>query len=304
MRIGIMMGPDRVAHTIDKIVAMSKQAEAAGLDNVWMANIRAHDAITALAIAGRETTRIGVGTAVTPSYPRHPIALAQQALTAAAATKGRFTLGIGLSHKVVIEHVHGLSYAQPANHMQEYLAILMPLLRGETATHEGKHYRVQDITLGTPDAQPPPVVLAALGPLMLKLAGTYADGTNTWMVGSRTMKNHIVKRIAHAAAEAGKKNPLIVGGFPVVVTDNPKKIKQALAEPLALYGQLPRYRAMLDLEGVSDPTDLAIVGNESQVLEKIQSFRHIGVTDFMAAIFELEADAFERTLALLSAAIN
>ena len=300
MRIGIMLGTDRVAHPIDTIVALTKQVEAAGLDNVWMANIRAHDAITALAIAGRETNRIRVGTAVTPSYPRHPIAIAQQALTAAAATKGRFTLGIGVSHKVVIEHLHGLSYAQPARHMREYLEILMPLLRGETVTYAGEHYHVQDIALEAPDAAPPPVVLAALGPVMLKLAGTYADGTNTWMVGPKTMEQHIVARLNDAAAAAGKPSPLVVGGFPVVITDKPDKIRQALVEPLALYGRLPSYRAMLDREGVADPTELAIIGNEDQAREKIRRLSEIGVTDFMAAIFPLEADSFERTLALLS----
>ena len=300
MRIGIMLGTDRVAHSIDTIVEVTKQVEAAGLDNIWMANIRAHDAITALAIAGRETQHIGVGTAVTPSYPRHPIALAQQALTAAAATNGRFTLGIGVSHKVVIEHVHGLSYAKPARHMREYLEILMPLLRGESVTYEGEHYHVQDIALETPDAKPPPVVLAALGPVMLKLAGTLADGTNTWMVGPKTMEHHIVKRITDAAAAADKASPLVVGGFPVVVTDNPDKVRQALTDPLALYGRLTSYRAMLDREGVVDPTELAIIGNEREVKTQIGRMRDIGVTDFMAAIFALESDTFDRSLALLS----
>lgn len=300
MRIGIMLGTDRVAHSIDDIVAVTKQVEAAGLDNVWMANIRAHDAITALAIAGRETTRIGVGTAVTPSYPRHPIALAQHALTAAAATRGRFTLGIGVSHKVVIEHMHGLSYAQPARHMREYLEILMPLLRGESVTYAGEHYHVQDIALETPDATPPPVVLAALGPVMLKLAGTYADGTNTWMVGPKTMEQHIVKRITDAASAAGKPSPLVVGGFPVVVTDKPEEAKAALEEPLALYGRLPSYRAMLDREGIAAPTELAIIGDEAKVGREIERLRDIGVTDFMAAIFALEVDTFDRTLAMLA----
>ncbi|MFP6681979.1 MAG: TIGR03564 family F420-dependent LLM class oxidoreductase, partial [Gammaproteobacteria bacterium] len=285
MRIGVMLGADRVAHSIEHIIDIAKRIEAAGLDNLWMANIRSHDAIMSMALAGRETNRIGVGTAVTPTYPRHPIAIAQQTLTAAAATNGRFTLGIGVSHKVVIEHMYGLSYSRPARHTREYLEILMPLLRGETVAYAGDRYHIQDIAIETPDAKPPQVVLAALGPVMLKLAGTLADGTNTWMVGPKTMEQHIVKRITDAAATAGKPKPLVVGGFPVVITDNQDKVKAELAEQIAIYGQLPSYRAMLDREGVSGPVDLAMVGDESRVRKQIERLRDIGVTDFMAAIF-------------------
>jgi 5,10-methylenetetrahydromethanopterin reductase len=300
MRIGLMLGADRCTQSIDDIVDIAKRVESAGLDNLLMANIRSHDAITTMAIAGRETTRIRVGTAVTPSYPRHPIAIAQQALTATAATRGRFTLGVGVSHKVVIERMYGLSYAKPARHMHEYLEILMPLLRGENVTYTGDQYRVQDIAIEVPDAKAPPVVLAALGPVMLKLAGTLADGTNTWMVGPKTMEHHIVKRITDAATAAGKVSPLVVAGFPVVVTDNPDDVRATLAEQLAIYGQLPSYRAMLDREEVSGPADLAIVGDETQVRVQIEQLRDIGVTDFMAAIFNAETDTFDRTLDLLS----
>ena len=300
MRIGVTLGADRGAHSIDDIIDIAKRIEAAGLDNLWMANIRSHDAIMSMALAGRETNRIGVGTAVTPTYPRHPIAIAQQTLTAAAATNGRFTLGIGVSHKIVIEHMYGLSYSRPARHTREYLKILMPLLRGENVAYAGDQYHVQDIAIETPDTKPPQVVLAALGPVMLKLAGTLADGTNTWMVGPKTMEQHIIKRITDAAATAGKPSPLVVGGFPVVITDNQDKVKAELAEQIAIYGQLPSYRAMLDREGVSGPVDLAMVGDESQVRKQIERLRDIGVTDFMAAIFNAEAGAFDRTLDFLS----
>lgn len=300
MRIGVMLGADRSAVSIDEIVDIAKRVEAAGLDNVWMANIRSHDAILTLSIVGRETQRIGVGTAVTPTYPRHPIAMAQQALTAAAATNGRFTLGIGLSHRVVIEGMYGLSYAKPARHMREYLHVLMPLLDGRTVAYSGEHYQVKDIAIEVPEASRPPVIVAALGPVMLKLAGTLTDGTNTWMVGPQTMENHIVKRLTAAATAAGKPSPLVVGGYPVVVTNKIDKVKAALAEPLAVYGQLPSYRAMLDREGVTNPADLAIVGDEKHVLRQMERLRDIGVTDFMAALFNAEPGAFDRTLKFLS----
>lgn len=300
MRIGVMLGADQHARSVDDMVDVAQRVEAAGLDHVWMANIRSLDAITTMTIVGRETQRIGVGTAVTPTYPRHPVAMAQQALTAALATNGRFTLGIGLSHQIVIENMYGLSYAKPANHMREYLDVLMPLLRGETVTYTGAHYNVRDIAIDIPGGTRLPVVVAALGPVMLKLAGTLTDGTNTWMVGPKTMANHIVKRLGAAASAAGKPNPLVVGGFPVVVTRNAAAVKAALAEPLAIYGQLPSYRAMLDREGLSAPTELAIVGDEAEVARQIERVRDAGVTDFMAAIFEAEPGAFDQTLEFLS----
>ena len=140
MRIGTMLGADGANNTLDDIIATAKKVEAAGLDNVWLANIFSYDAITALALIGRETSSIGLGTAVTPTYPRHPTAIAQQALTTAAATNNRFTLGIGLSHQIVIENMLGFSYAKPAKHMREYLNVLMPLARGETVNFDGDEY--------------------------------------------------------------------------------------------------------------------------------------------------------------------
>ena len=167
---------------LDQMIAAAQKIEAAGLSDIWMPNIFGYDAISALAILGRETEKIGLGTAVTPTYPRHPTAIAQQALTTAAVTNNRFTLGIGLSHKIVIEDMFGMSYDKPAKHMREYLKILMPLVRGETASFEGEQYRVRGVNISVPGAEQMPVVVAALGPVMLKLASELADGTSTWPV--------------------------------------------------------------------------------------------------------------------------
>ena len=300
MRIGVMLGATGGNGGIDEIVEAAKQVEAAGLDNIWMANIFSFDAISMLSIVGRETARIGLGTAVTPTFPRHPTALAQQALTAAAATDNRFTLGIGLSHKVVIEQMLGLSYDQPAKHMREYLDVLMPLLRGETVNYQGELYRVGGLALSVPGAEPVPTVVAALGPLMLRVAGELADGTNTWMVGPKTMENHIVARLSAAANAAGRPAPRVVGGLPVLLTNKPDEARQQIAQALVVYGQLPSYRAMLDREGVDGPADIALVGDENLLRGEIDRFRSAGVTDFNAAIMAVEEGAYERTLAFLS----
>jgi F420-dependent oxidoreductase-like protein len=274
--------------------------EAAGLDEVWMANIFSFDAISTLMLVGRETQRVGLGTAVTPTYPRHPTAIAQQALTTAAATGNRFTLGIGLSHQLVIENMLGLSYQQPARHMREYLSVLMPLARGEAANFQGEEYRVSNVALDVPGAARLPVVVAALGPVMLKIAGELADGTNTWMVGPKTMETHIIPRIRAAAAAAGRPDPRVVGGFPIILTNKPDEAKAKIAQQLTIYGQLPSYRAMLDREGAAGPADIAIAGDENLICGALKRLEDIGVTHFNAAVAGVEEGAFERTLEFLS----
>jgi F420-dependent oxidoreductase-like protein len=226
--------------------------------------------------------------------------MAQQALTTAAASGNRFTLGIGLSHQIVIENMLGMSYAKPARHMREYLSVLMPLARGESVTFSGDHYQVAGITLTVPGAERLPVVVAALGPVMLKLAGELADGTNTWMVGPKTMAGHIIPKLQEGAAAAGRVEPRVVGGYPVVLTTRPDEARQRIAENLTIYGQLPSYRAMLDREGVAGPADIALAGDENALRGELRRLEEIGVTDFNAAIMDVEEGAYARTLEFLA----
>lgn len=296
MRLGTMIGADGTNSTLDDIIAIAKNVEDKGLDNVWLANIFSFDAISTLALIGRETSRIGLGTAVTPTYPRHPTAIAQQALTTAAASNNRFTLGIGLSHQLVIEGMLGMSYDKPAKHMREYLSVLMPLVRGEAANFQGEQYRVQGVELSIPGADNMPVVVAALGPTMLKIAAQMADGTNTWMVGPNTMENHIIASLK----DAGNDDPTVVAGLPIVLTTNVDDARAKIAETLTIYGQLPSYRAMLDREGAAGPADIAIVGDENTLRGEIKRFEDMGVTDFNAAIMDTEDGAYDRTLEFLA----
>lgn len=301
MRIGVMIGSDKDCvnylrgfedDTIDDVIAKIKRVEEAGLDNAWLNNIFSFDAISTMALAGRETSRIGLGTAVTPIYPRHPTAIAQQALTTASASNSRFTLGIGLAHKVVIEDMLGMSFDKPAKRMREYLEVLMPLIRGETVNYDGEQYRVHDFTLTVPGVEKMPVVIAALSPLMLKVAGELADGTSTWAVGIRTMADHIVPGL-------GSGDHTIVAGLPVVLTNNVDAARETIAKGHAITGELPSYRAMLDREGAKGPEDIAIVGDEDTLRREIKRFEEVGVTDFNAAIMPVEDGAYDRTLEFL-----
>jgi 5,10-methylenetetrahydromethanopterin reductase len=299
MRIGVMSGatggPDG---ELDGLVARAKDLEARGFHSMWMANIFGLDAITALAIAGRETSRIELGTAVVPSYPRHPVAVAQQCLTAQAAAAGRFVFGVGLSHKVVIENMLGMSYEKPARHMREYMAVLGPLLRGEPVKFSGEQYQV-NAAVDVPGAEPVPVVIAALGDRMLKIAGETSDGSILWMTGPATIENHIVPKLSAAASGAGRAAPRVVAGFPIILTNKPDEARETIAKLLTMYGQLPSYRAMLDKEGLAGPADLAIVGDEAVLNSALDRLRDAGVTDLDAAILPIEEGADDRTLAFL-----
>jgi F420-dependent oxidoreductase-like protein len=300
MKIGIMSGavegPDR---SFEGLLELAKRVEDLGFATLWLAQIFGLDAITALSIAGRETRRIELGTAVVPSYPRHPLAMAQQALTAQAATGGRFALGIGLSHQIVIENMLGLSFARPARHMREYLAVLAPLLRGEKAEFAGQQYRV-NAALTVPDAGEVPLLVAALGSAMLRLAGSLTQGTITWMSGERSLESHVIPGITAAAQEAGRPEPRIVVGLPVVLTDDPDGAREKVGQILQTYGLLPSYRTMLDREGAAGPADIAIVGDETEISARVERLREIGATDLMAAVIPIEEGALDRTLEYLA----
>jgi F420-dependent oxidoreductase-like protein len=229
------------------------------------------------------------------------MALAQQALTASAATNGRFTLGIGLSHKVVIENMLGLDYSKPVRHMREYLSVLTPLLSGDQVMYRGEEYRVT-ARVAVPDAPKPPVIVAALGPQMLRLAGKMADGTATWMGGPRYLRETAIPAIRAAAAEAGRPAPRIVSGFPIAVTSRVDDAKEAAAKVFANYGALPSYRAVLDVEGAPGPADIAIIGSEVEVEAQVRQLAADGVTDFNASVLPVAGDAAasERTYELLA----
>lgn len=302
MRIGMSLtdqtGPDALTELRDQL----REAADDGFASAWISNIFGLDALTALAVAGSQVPGIEVGTAVVPTYPRHPAALAQQALTAALALGGRLALGIGLSHRLVIEDMYGQSFDRPARHMREYLSILLPLLDGEAADFDGDTMRAK-IGLSVHRPSRVPVLLAAMAPVMLRLAGERADGTVLWMTGPATVRDYIVPAITRAAQAAGRPEPRVVCILPVCVTDDPDLARTRAARVFAIYGQLPSYRAMLDREGAEGPADVALIGDEDTVGSQITALAEAGVTDFVAGEFARGEDA-KRTRALLKSLIR
>lgn len=272
MNIGIFTQTDDV----DSLVAQAKEIVADGFETMWLPQIFGTDAITMLAVVAREVPEIKFGTAVIPTYPRHPMMLAAQAATLSKISDGRFTLGIGLSHQVVIEGMFGMSYEKPVRHMREYLEILTPLLAGDPVSVAGETLTFHGgMSFKAPTT---PVVVAALGPAMLKLAGRAADGTSTWMTGPVTIRDHVAPTINESAEAAGRPAPQIIASIPVCVTDNPTAAREAAAKEFEIYGGLPSYRAMMDREGVDGPAGIAVIGSADEVTERIAGFFEAGAT--------------------------
>jgi F420-dependent oxidoreductase-like protein len=296
MRIAI--GLD-VEGPLDQTVARANELHAAGFTSAWASQIFGPDTLTTLAIVGREVPTLDLGTAVVPIQPRHPSMLAAQARTVQAAIGGTLSLGIGLSHQVVVEGMWGIPFERPASYMKEYVTILGPLLRGENVIYSGERLTTVTMSpLGPNEVRTPGLLLAALGPVMLQLAGSMADGTCLWMTGPKTIASHIAPTINAAAAEAGRPTPRIVAALPVTVTDDVAGARTRVNETYAIYPTLPSYRAMMDREGAAEAADVGVVGSHAQVLEWLDGLAQVGVTEFSAAPTGTAAER-EATIATL-----
>jgi F420-dependent oxidoreductase-like protein len=298
MRIGIWVGEVQEPMTIDAMVDQVRKVAAAGFERAWMAQLNSWDALTTLAVIGREVPGIALGTAVVPTYPRHPMMLAGQALTVQAAIGNRLSLGIGPSHRFIIEDQFGYSFEKPARHMREYLSALAPLLRGEAISYQGETLKAEG-AVSVPGAASPSLLIAALGPVMLRLAGELTDGTITAWTGPITLADHIVPVLTRAAAAAGRADPRVVVGTLVSVTADAAAARELVNERFGMAGQTPSYRAMLDREGVSSPADVIVAGDEAAVERELRRYVDAGATELLAIPFG-STDDQTRTLGLLA----
>jgi 5,10-methylenetetrahydromethanopterin reductase len=293
MQIGLYYAAEDVAET----EATFRSADADGLDSVWVTQAFGTDTLSMIGALARTTTRLRLGTAVIPSYPRHPMVLAQQALTTNLLLGGRLALGVGPSHRNVVEPCWGMSYDRPVRHTREYLEALTGALlqhvrfRGEVITARGD--------LEITGAPPPPVLLSAIGPQMVKAAGSLANGTITWMVGPRTLEAELVPGIREAAAAADRSEPEVVVPQPICLTRDVGRARALAAENLAWYGTLPSYQAVLAREGFDAPEDVALIGSREQLLDALGRYREIGVTTIAGQVFGGDAEEVAATRALL-----
>lgn len=292
--------------SIDQLIKDVQSAERDGFNGVWFSQVFGGDTLTAIALVGAQTERIELGTGVIPTYLHHPFSLAQQALTVNAAAGGRFVLGIGPSHEPVIEQMWGLSYEKPARHVREYISVLRPLFEEGRVSFSGDVYRV-NAGLQVPDAKPVPIIISALAPIMLRIAGELADGTVTWMAGRKAIETHVAPRINKAAQAAGRPAPRVCVALPVAVTNDLETTRERAAQVFSMYGQLVNYRRVLDIEGADGPADVGIFGTASEVEQQIRALAGAGATDLIAAVFpgsDDEASSMNETRELLKSLIS
>jgi len=298
MRIGVMVGPERGRYDskVERMLADVRWAEESGLATVWIPQIPGEfDALTAAALAGTVTERIEIGTAVVPIQPRHPIALAQQALSVQAVCRGRFSLGLGVSHHWVIDEMLGLPYERPRAALADYLDVLEPALAGPTTVKvDNDTYRV-DCPLDVTDAAPTDVLLAALGPAMLHLAGERSGGTILWMADERVIGSHVAPILGAAAAAVGRTAPRIVAGVPVCLC-RPTEVDDAVARTNRILSEAeisPNYQRLMDHGDAHSVGDLLAAGSEAQIEARLGAFADAGATDLSVRVVPIGSNRDE-----------
>ena len=315
MRIAMGAGSEVLGTPVrpQDIVGDVVAAEADGFRSAWTVHFsRGVDALGVLAVAGTQTSQIDLGVGIVPTYPRHPLALAQQAATAQAFCGGRLTLGVGVSHRPVIEDLHGLAYQQPAAHMRDYLSVLVPLLREGRVRYRGAFYEV-DGGFTVPGTSPVAVLVGALSPLMVQAAGELADGVVTWLAGPRTLGEDIIPRLHRAAenraaekgasenraagnraagngAAGGRPVPRVVAALPVALTSGAETARRTADEVFARYAGFDNYRRLLEREGAATPGALAVTGTEAGIEKQLRRLADLGVTELWPIIFPVGDD--------------
>ncbi|MEV0248128.1 TIGR03564 family F420-dependent LLM class oxidoreductase [Nocardia sp. NPDC050712] len=298
MRIGVMIGPEKgdSARKLARMLADIEWAESAGLDTAWIPQLPTDfDALITVALMGTRTSRIELGTAVVPLQAQHPIALARQALSAHAAAGGRLALGVGPSHHWIVRDMLGLPYDRPAAYTRDYLEVLNAGLAGPGAVEvDNASFTVRNpLDLGA--VEPLPLLVAALGPVMLRLAGAHADGTILWMADERAIADHVVPKISAAAAAAGRPAPRIVAGLPVCLC-RPAEVDEARARANRILGEAevsPNYQRLLEQGAARDIGDLCIAGDEEAIAAGLRRYAAAGATDLSIRLLPLGADRDE-----------
>jgi F420-dependent oxidoreductase-like protein len=295
MRIGLMTGPDRGRYRrkVPQLAADAAEAERGGFASLWAPQIPGEfDAFVAMTLMGQATSRIELGTAVVPIQTRHPVAMAQEVLSVQAVCEGRFTLGIGVSHAWVIEDQLGLPFERPAREMRHYLEVLNPGLRGPGSVDvENERWHVHS-PMDVTDHAPNPVLLAALAPVMLRVAGEQAAGTILWLADERAVGEHVVPRITKAAAAAGRPEPRVVAGVPVALCpdDEVDAARDWANRALGHSEYCPSYQQLLDRGDARNEGDLLAAGDEAAVRKRLLAFKDAGATDLAVRVLPLGRD--------------
>ena len=299
MRIGI----SATSRNLDEIIEQARSLEAAGFSSLWFGSPILGDPMAGMAVIARATSTIELGTSVVQTYPCHPMLQANRITSVANAAGRSVTLGIGPSNEFLVRTVYGQSYDRPGLNAEEYVQIVTALLRGERVDFDGEEWSAHG-ALSVPLEQPVPVLLSALAPRMLRVAGQYADGTITFLAGAKALKEHVVPKLRAAAADAGRPEPRVVAGLQVGVHDDADALRaQVDATTAKIFDNLPPYKRILAAGGHTRSAEAAVVGDEASVKRQLQAVIEAGATDIWVSPIALEGDieaSRRRTLDLLA----
>jgi F420-dependent oxidoreductase-like protein len=267
---------------IDELVEHGRSVAAAGVRTVWLPQGYDHDTLTAYAAIARDVPDVELGASVVVVQPRHPRVLAAQAQTVQAASHGRLTLGLGVSHPGLLD-VYDIPFARPVDALRRHLDVLLPILAGERVPGSSGPGSSPEETSVNGASPPVPVLLGALGPAMLRLAGERTSGTITFLAGPRTIGEHVVPLLTAAAESAGRRRPRVVAGLPVAVTADPDRVRAEVAAAYRALAALPSYRTSLDREGFAGLGDIVVAGDEDEVAAELQRYADLGATDALVS---------------------
>ncbi|MFD3520036.1 LLM class F420-dependent oxidoreductase [Streptomyces sp. NPDC058653] len=296
MTVGVALNTTDPDNQIDATVRLAEEAAAAGLRSAWFGQTFGADSPQLAAIVGREVPALQVGTSAIPVFGRHPLTVSSQALTAQAATHGRYHLGLALGTKFLSEGGFGIPFERPVARLREFLTALRQLTETGNADFEGEL-----LTAHTPlSARVPgadagvPLLVAAMGPQALRVSGELADGILPYLAGPRALAEHIVPAVTAAAEAAGRPAPRIVALVHGVVTDDVETVRASATEALAFYEQIPSYARAIGLSGGTRAVDVSVIGDERTVAAEVRRYRDAGATEVVFAGTEIAGEADRR----------
>ncbi|WP_220195994.1 LLM class flavin-dependent oxidoreductase [Ktedonospora formicarum] len=284
-RVGLALAGSDTVSAVDAI----GKAESAGVRQIWMTqSTPLPDTLGIFTAAAMKTSSIRMGTAIVPTYPRHPLALAQQALTIADLAPDRLRLGVGPSHRPVMEGVYGLSMESPHEHLREYVAVLRALLWDGKVDFQGKYYTVKSTFPRPPRI---PILVSALRENAFHLAGEISDGSLSWVCPPPYLLEKSLPAQRAGAAEVGRSVPPLVAHIPVAFSQDKQAVLAATRQQLGRYGKLPFYVKMFASAGFTIPSSgelpedlvesLVLSGDDATIAERVRGYLDAGLDEVM-----------------------
>jgi F420-dependent oxidoreductase-like protein len=296
MAAGVLIPPDRdSANVVDDVLQKARAAVDAGVRDLWLGRQFDYDAITLAAVIGAGLPGVRVGTSVVPVNPRHPLVVASSAQTAQAATRGNFSLGLGVAFAE--ELAFGLTTERPVARLREYLTVLRAVRDERTVDFHGAELTAVDpkvlpVTLA--GSAPFPIYVAAMGPKMLRVTGELADGTLPAGTGPHTIESFVVPTVTHAAADAGRPRPRVIPVVSVAVTDDAESVRAAAAPGMAIYDSIASYQRQYAREGVSSAIELAVIGSAEAVTRSLRGYLDAGADEVVLLPVQTDPDGLRR----------